>query len=319
MINYQDSYEYTDEKNEHNSCDLNNQSIISFVDEKKDFRERLENFNIFSESNRPTDESDDKEERNEIIENEIIENVIIENEKREEENSISIPNIDDMYIISKDDIIKSGQEEDEMEEENDKFLSKKTDRSTKTKTTKCSDDNIRRKCKHIVIDNLLEFINRQICIFYNNNIGKGICIKQLQNLSQKQKSESNIEFNKQMLNKSIGEIFSEISGRYTNFSPKHNYNLIQSLLNDADVNIRNYFNKLFRLTFLQCFKHFRETEYHAELNGMRLLSEELKSYSMEDEDYLGTLKHYFLHYEEIINNKKSRKSKKSKTHDNNDK
>ena len=142
MFGYQDSYEYTDEKNEHNSCDLNNQSIISFVDEKKDFRERLENFNIFSESNRPTDDSDDKEERNEIMENEIIENGIFENEKREE-NSISTPNNDDMYIISKDDILKPGQEEDEMEEENDKFLSKKTDRSTKTKTTKCSDDNIR--------------------------------------------------------------------------------------------------------------------------------------------------------------------------------
>ena len=324
MINYQESYECIDEKNENNSCDLNNQSIMTFEDEKRDFREQFENLNIFSESNRPTDESDDKEERNDIIEhemieNEIIGNEIIENEKIEEENNISTPNNDDMYIISKDDNVKSGQEEDEIEGESDKFLSKKTDRGNKTKTTKCSDDNIRRKCKHIVIDLLLEFINRQICFFYNNNIGKGICIKQLQNLSQKQKSESNIEFNKQMLNKSIGEIFSEISGRYTNFSPKHNYNLIQSLLNDADVNIRNYFNKLFRLTFLQCFKHFRGTEYHEELNGMRLLKEELNSYSIEDEDYLGTLKHYFLHYEEIINNKKSRKSKKSKTHDNNDK
>jgi hypothetical protein len=196
--------------------------------------------------------------------------------------------------------------------EKEKFLSQKTQRTKPKKKNKCSDENIRRNCKHMVIESLLEFINKKIRIYYNNNIGKGICTKQLQDLNQKQKSEPNIEFNKQFLKKKIGEIFSEMSGRYTNYSQKHNYNLIQSLLNDKDININTYFNKLFNLTFMQCFAHFRGTEYHEELNGMRLLSEELESYTDEDDEYIGNLKYYFSKYEEIINNKKSRKSKKSK-------
>ena len=236
------------------------------------------------------------------------------------ENEILLTNKTENEILStkknENEILLTNKTENEKliseKTENEKFLSQKTQRTKPKKKNKCSDENIRRNCKHMVIESLLEFINKKIRIYYNNNIGKGICTKQLQDLNQKQKSEPNIEFNKQFLKKNIGEIFSEMSGRYTNYSQKHNYNLIQSLLNDKDININTYFNKLFNLTFMQCFAHFRGTEYHEELNGMRLLSEELESYTDEDDEYIGNLKYYFSKYEEIINNKKSRKSKKSK-------
>ena len=56
-----------------------------------------------------------------------------------------------------------------------------------------------RKCKHIILYNLLYFINYKIRIFYNNKIGQRILNKELKALNQKQKSESNVQFNKEFL------------------------------------------------------------------------------------------------------------------------
>ena len=42
---------------------------------------------------------------------------------------------------------------------------------------KFSDDNLRRKVKHIILKNLMDFINDKIYYFYQGNIGKGILIK----------------------------------------------------------------------------------------------------------------------------------------------
>jgi hypothetical protein len=331
-LNGNDDFDYQDNNN--------NFSIISFEEENKEFHDEvdyaLEKIYLLSDSNKPTDESDDKEKENEkkevfiidsfnneqkyIIPNNVDEDEDEDMKNEEEEIKKSLPNKTEsekpLTNKTENEIILTNKTENEKliseKTENEKFLSQKTQRTKPKKKNKCSDENIRRNCKHMVIESLLEFINKKIRIYYNNNIGKGICTKQLQDLNQKQKSEPNIEFNKQFLKKNIGEIFSEMSGRYTNYSQKHNYNLIQSLLNDKDININTYFNKLFNLTFMQCFAHFRGTEYHEELNGMRLLSEELESYTDEDDEYIGNLKYYFSKYEEIINNKKSRKSKKSK-------
>jgi len=93
-----------------------------------------------------------------------------------------------------------------------------------------------RKCKHIILYNLLYFINYKIRIFYNNKIGQRILNKELKALNQKQKSESNVQFNKEFLYKTIGEIFSDkISGRLINFSPDHNKKLVESLINEKDI------------------------------------------------------------------------------------
>lgn len=304
--------------NEDNN-DLNNQSIISFTDDKQNWYDSINAFDKVSDSNRPTndhEENNEQQDQNKFFFNSnfiINENADDENEKNEEENGPFFSYIIQNAMQNEDNTNVQYIDSSEMEKT---LLSKKKERTKTKRSTKYDGDNMRRRCKHILLDNLIELINKQISIAFNNNIGKGICIKQLQNLNQKQKSEPNIEFNKKLLTKTIGEIFSEkISGRITNFSPNHNLNLIHQLLNDTNPNIKNYFSKLFSLTFIQCLGHFRETEFHEELRGMKVLRKECES--IDDEDYVKNLEYYFNNYEKIINNKKSRKSKKQMIQNNN--
>ena len=99
--------------------------------------------------------------------------------------------------------------------------------------SKYSDDNIRRKCKHLVLDNDLKFLNEKIEEKYNGNIGHGIFVKQLLIINQKQKLDSSIQQNKDFLKKTLGDIFSEnISTKYTIYSPCHNNLLINELTNE---------------------------------------------------------------------------------------
>ena len=184
------------------------------------------------------------------------------------------------------------------------FLSQK-----RKKKNKYKDINIIRKCKHLLLEKVLIFINSKIKKFYNNNIRKGIFIKQFKPLNQKQKSESNIKFNQDFLNKTIKDIFSnDICGKYTNFPKDHNQKLMKDLLNENDLNIKDYFTNLFNLTFFQCLEHYRGTKFYNELNGIQLFEEEINNYT--DIEYIEILKYYFKNYENIVNNKKSRKSKK---------
>ena len=222
-------------------------------------------------------------------------------------------------------IDKETQKESNVNEEKEEyiFLNKKSNSSNNSNNsnlskaskakkrihTKFSDDNMRRKCKHMVLESLFNFINFKIYELYNGKIGKGIRIKQLQKLSQKQKSQSNIQFNKEFLQKPIREIFfDKLSGRITSFCPEHNKELIEMLLNESDVVRKTYFNNLFSLTFLQCLEHFRGSKNYFELNGMNDMKMELQSY--DDEDYAQSLEYYLNNYEKIINNKNSRKPRK---------
>ena len=174
-----------------------------------------------------------------------------------------------------------------------------------------TDQNLRRKVKHIVLDSYFAFINEKICEAYNNNIGKGACIKQLQALNKKQKSSSNISFNKEFMLKSMWEIFSDkISEKYTTFIPEHNKRLIQKLLNEENLLIRNFFITAFGFTFFQCLEHYRGTKYYPGLKGMKVFEDEINKFG-ENENYINSLKYYLNNYETIINNKKSRKSKKN--------
>ena len=271
-------------------------SLIGFMDEKEN-EKRDEQYTPFSEKR--TDYDDEKEvnvpkfgvqnDNNKITSNELLISPQNTNQQMEiEKNNFNVlSDSNPITQISNDNI----------------------------SITKFSDDNLRRKCKHILLDNLLYLINYKIRILYNNNIGKGILKKELKKLNQKQKSDSNIKFNKEFLNKSIGEIFSDkISSRITNCPPEHNKILIQSLLNEKDINIKNYFNNLFSLTFFQCLEHFRGTHYYPELKEMNTLKNELQKYS--NIDYASNLDYYFHNYEIIINKKKSRKSRKQKEIDN---
>ena len=187
----------------------------------------------------------------------------------------------------------------------------------KPEHNKFSDDNMQRKCKHLVLKNVQDFINTQIINIYNGKIGNGLGVKKLKTNNQFQKSDATTNFNKQFLTKTLANIFSEdISSRFTNYPKVHNKSLISRLMNEKDINKKIYFNKLFNLNFIQCLKHFGGVTFIRELNGLKLFSQIkndiLRKYPKDGEKYYNYLGYYIENFEEIINNKKSKISIKGK-------
>jgi hypothetical protein len=190
------------------------------------------------------------------------------------------------------------------------ILKKKRGREKKGESeiihNKYSDDNLRRKCKHLVLQNVMKFFNNKIKEIYKN-IGYGMTIKKLLITNQAQISNATIPFNKIFLNKKLSEIFSvNISTRYTNFKPEHNKLLISKLLNDEDETKRNYFKELFSLTFVECLRHFNGSRNIPILNGLTLLNE-LNIENEIDEEYSKTLRFYIDNYEKIMERKRDKK------------
>ena len=170
---------------------------------------------------------------------------------------------------------------------------------------KYSDDNLRRKCKHLVLKYTKEYINEKISSMYDGTY-KGMMTKKLLTIKQDQISNATILFNKNFLKKKLKDIFSEeISNRYTNYLSEHNKNLINSLMNDKDENKKEFFCNLFNLRFIDCLEHFRGTSEYFYLNGL-ITFDEIKNNFDEDKVYLELLTKYIYNYEKIIFNKKER-------------
>lgn len=181
--------------------------------------------------------------------------------------------------------------------------------------TKYSDDNMRRKCKHLLLKYSLEFINEQINIAYNGKIGHSIFKKELKIINQRQIIDATIKFNKLFLNKKLSEIFSEnISKKYSNLPSNHNKILINKLLNEEDLFKKIYFERLFNLTFMQCLKHFRGEECNPFLVGLKCFNDIkeqfIEKYKEDGEEYVKALEHYINQFEIITNNKRPRKLRK---------
>jgi len=184
--------------------------------------------------------------------------------------------------------------------------------STSSSHSKYSDDNLRRVSKHLVLDSDFKLINKKIEEKYNGNISHGIFVKQLLILNKKNISDTSIQPNKDFLKKTLGEIFSEnISSRYTTYNPCHNNLIINELINEKDKDKKNYFEKLFSITFVDSLKHFRGTQKIEELEGMKGFND-IKSKYKDDADYLKSLEYYIMNYEEILNNKRIKKPRKEK-------
>ena len=142
--------------------------------------------------------------------------------------------------------------------------------------------------------------------------------KKILDINKQQVAKTNIDYNQKFIKKTIGTILSDtISTRFTNYRPKHNEELIKRLKNDENKNIREYFEKLFNLTFLDCVDHFIGNEKLEILEGMTLFEEmkddhaqlEKRNIDLNDESYLENLKYYFENYESILKAKKSRNRK----------
>ena len=173
------------------------------------------------------------------------------------------------------------------------------------KHTKFSSDNLQRKCLTIILNNTLEFINNRIKKIYKGNIGNGMNCKKLLNVQLKSNLFT-IDFIKNLLHKTLGEIFSDnIRIRYTNYIPDYNFLMIKKLLNEKDQDKRIHLEKLFGITFLQCVKKFAELDNSEELDGF-ITFNEYKDKLNQDPEYLKAFKDYLINFEENIGRKKSK-------------
>lgn len=329
--NQTNNYIFNDESHYFlNSFDENKENYFSQIISNMDIEQQIPssnkrtNFedNIEKDNLLKYNEDDNKMFSNDLIK--IQENNILPNENEEEEiideifynnvhnNLVEFEDRDNRinpnFQISPDNnIIDKDEEEEEIIDKT--IIQNNTE---KIKNTKYTPENLLRKVKHILLECILLFLNKIICKVYNNQIGNGIAIKQFKNLNQKEKSEPSIQYNKDFLNKTIGEILSEkISKRMTNYSPFHNKNLVEKLLNENNITIKKIFQKLFNLTFFDYLEHFRGTKPNDILKGMPSINKAFQKYS-DDPDYITNLNYYFQNYDIIINKKKSRKSKKKK-------
>ena len=164
-------------------------------------------------------------------------------------------------------------------------------------------DNEIKKGRNILLNSIFRFVNKKIRIIFNNDIGKGISIKQFVKISKKELNHSNVEFDKNYLNTKLKEIFSgDISGKFTNFLINKNEKLLQNLIKI------DYFKELFELTFLQCIEHINGTKFIPLLEGFEtldeiLLNEEEKLKGNDIENY----KYIIENYKQCVENKFSRK------------
>ena len=181
--------------------------------------------------------------------------------------------------------------------------------------TKYANDNMIRKIKRIIINHMMEFINKKIEEKYKN-IGNGIRIKKLLKMEKEQVSKSETNYNIGFLNKKLKDIFSEnITKRYSIYPPEKNKILVEKLINEQDLEKKEYFNALFNLTFIDCVEHFINKKYIPILRDLELFEEIIKVPEKakliskninEDADYIESVKYFLENYENILRKIKAR-------------
>ena len=166
-----------------------------------------------------------------------------------------------------------------------------------------SDDNMRKKCKNLILKFLLEFINDEIKIKSNYNIGHGKSEKALKILNQKYKKKATDNSDREFMDKTLCDIFShDISDRFRKYSSDHNKNVIESLINEDDEIKGNYFTNLFNLKFRDCLINLSGEKYFEELEGFKNLTD-IKDYLMKKNDleYADYFIYYIKNFEKMIN------------------
>ena len=169
---------------------------------------------------------------------------------------------------------------------------------TKKSRRKYSPDCLRKKLKRLVLKYAFIFIKGKIKFKYDDlkKIGSG----QIKNIS--------IEFEKEFLYKTLGEIFSDpISNKYTTIHNKENFNKDKiDRLRKKDPELE----KIFDVKFIQCLNHFMGIKKLDELNGMKIFDEIKTSEKKIDKMEENNLKFISIDYEERILKSKPRKMNK---------
>lgn len=197
-----------------------------------------------------------------------------------------------------------------------KFLQKTIRFSNKNEKNRVTEqspkDNLVRRVKKIIFDSILKYDNSIISRMYNN-IGNGISIKKLLKPNHFQIKCTGTNFNKELLRKTQGEIFStNITSKYTNYPPTHNKELIYNLLNEKDEEKKRIFNNLFSKTLLECIEHLIGKKEHDGLEGLEKIYESEMIELNEEEEYKDELKSIIKDIEKIFNEKKPRKKREKK-------
>ena len=202
-------------------------------------------------------------------------------------------------------------------EPNANLIGKKKEEPSKKKHDKFAKDNIIKKIITILLEYLFKFINLLINERYKGNIGYDVHIKQLLKIDKENILSS--RYNKLLLKTTLKAIFSgnflnsdskrDFSKKYTKtYKLDHNNKLINELLNDKDEKKRDFFNRLFNLTFIDCINHLTRKNIFEQLNGLDSLENILKKFN-NDIEYKDLLNYYFSNFEEIIRKSRIKKIK----------
>jgi len=187
------------------------------------------------------------------------------------------------------------------------------------KHNKYAENNMTRKMKVIIKNDLLDFINSKIKkelnlsnIIINGKIYKDNEIKLL-NIKQDQIKDTNVDFNLTFLNTKIKDILSEKISKNNRIKYPSNFNEI--LINKIyQIEYGESITSILDMTFLECLKYYRKDEdiindaKYSCLKGLEKGFENLKDKLMKknDEKYADMLIELIKEFEEIYSKKKSR-------------
>lgn len=186
---------------------------------------------------------------------------------------------------------------------NKKLGKKKKNYETQGKHNKFSKDITLVKIKTLIINELHKFINRKIEIILGKDAGEGVIKKTLMKLNGKQNSNATIEFNRNFLNKTLQDIFSEnITSRISLHNKERNKKIIDGLISDKNEKISSYFQGLFNLTFFDCLRYFRGENISIEyLKGLSRFSDyKRKKEEKEGKEYIEHLSTFLQNYEKNL-------------------
>ena len=217
-----------------------------------------------------------------------------------ENNIINFNNIDKKTIIPSEKNI-----EENFINQKRKQGRKKKDSLEEGQHNKKTFDNILRRIKNSLLNSFRILLNSKIKNAYNF---KKLRKKwKLLKINPKHARNSNIEFNKVFIHKSLKEIFSEETTIKNLCNRDHNKILIEQLLKEKNTEKRKIFEILFNLTFLDLMKYsVGERPDLIELKGLSL-SQKLLNEMALDEEYSELIFDVLRNIENILENKLPRK------------
>lgn len=170
-----------------------------------------------------------------------------------------------------------------------------------------------RTAKKFLFDMILDYVNNKICEIDNKKYNSKT-FKRLVKINYNQIKNATTNYNKELLQKTVAEIFSSnITSKYTSFSLDHNKTLIKNLLNDSDTIKKEKYKNLFGKTLLDFINCINEQKEIEGLEGFLDLyngkAEEMKN-NRKDKilDVIKDLK-YIFYEKKIPRNSKKRKLK----------